>query len=239
MNECYIMLVFDWDLEMVQVMVVKMGGMVESVIYDVVIVLEICDEELVDQVCRCDKVVDELEVQINEEVVCLIVLCVFIVIDLCIVLIVIKILGIFEWVGDYVKNIVKCSYVLVYMFVINGLGIVLCCMMMIVEGMMKDVLDVYIQCDLVLVIDVCNCDLEVDQMYNVLFCEFLIYMMEDLCNIIVCMYLYFIVKNIECVGDYVIGIVEQVIYLVIGQLFDEFCFKSDVIICVMLNEGED
>jgi phosphate transport system protein len=40
-------------------------------------------------------------------------------------------------------------------------------------------------------------DLEVDQMYNALFREFLTFMMEDPCNISACMHSRFIAKNVE------------------------------------------
>ena len=82
----------------------------------------------------------------------------------------------------------------------------------------KDALDSYIQRDAVLANDVRDRDLEVDQMYNALFREFLTYMLEDPRNITACMHLHFIAKNIERMGDHATGIAEQVIYLATGDL---------------------
>lgn len=72
--------------------------------------------------------IDDLEICINEEVVCIIVLCVFVFKDLWIILIVLKIVVSFECMGDYVKNMVKWIYVLLEMCFINGFDVVLCCM---------------------------------------------------------------------------------------------------------------
>jgi phosphate transport system protein len=73
----------------------------------------------------------------------------------------------------------------------------------------------------VLAEEVRQSDLEIDQMYNSIFREFLTHMMEDPRNITPCMHLHFIAKNIERVGDHATGIAEQVIYLVTGKLPDE------------------
>ena len=88
----------------------------------------------------------------------------------------------------------------------------------LVEQLLKDALDAFIQRDVGLAADVRLRDREVDQMYNALFREFLTHMMEDPRNISACMHLHFIAKNIERVGDHATGIAEQVIYLVTGTL---------------------
>ncbi|SMO62698.1 phosphate signaling complex protein PhoU [Paracoccus laeviglucosivorans] len=238
-TERHIMSAFDRDLETVQALVVKMGGMVESAIHDAAIALETRDEELAENVRRRDKAVDELEVQINEEAARLIALRAPTATDLRTVLTVIKISGILERVGDYSKNIAKRSHVLVHMPAVESSGMALRRMSATVEGMMKDALDAYIQRDAALATDVRNRDLEVDQMYNALFREFLTYMMEDPRNITACMHLHFIAKNIERMGDHATGIAEQVIYLATGQLPDDSRPKSDSVTRATLNEGED
>ncbi|SIQ65932.1 phosphate transport system protein [Paracoccus thiocyanatus] len=137
------------------------------------------------------------------------------------VLSVIKISHILERVGDYAKNIAKRSHVLSEMPPIDGAGMALKRMSATVEAMMKDALDSYIQRDAALAGDVRQRDLEVDQMYNALFREFLTHMMEDPRNITACMHLHFIAKNIERMGDHATGIAEQVIYLATGELPEE------------------
>lgn len=58
---------FDRDLETIQAMVVKMGGMVEAAITDASTALDTRDQELADQVRRRDRAIDAMEIQINED----------------------------------------------------------------------------------------------------------------------------------------------------------------------------
>ena len=226
-SDKHIVSAFDRELESVQAMVVKMGGMVEAAITDATIALETRDEELAEEVRRRDRAIDALDAQINEEAARLIAQRTPVATDLRLVLTVIKISASLERVGDYAKNIAKRSHVLAHMPVINGSTGALRRMGLAAEKMLSDALDSYIRRDAELAADVRARDLEVDQMYNALFREFLTYMMEDPRNITACMHLHFIAKNIERMGDHATGIAEQVIYLVTGDLPDEARPKRD------------
>jgi phosphate transport system protein len=218
---------FDRDLETIQAQVVKMGGMVEAAINDASLALENRDEELAEQVRRRDKAIDALEAQINEEAARLIALRAPTATDLRMVLSVMKIAAALERVGDYAKNMAKRTAVLSHLPAIEGSGIALRRMAQAVDRMLQDALDSYIQRDARLAEDVRQRDLEVDQMYNALFREFLTHMMEDPRNITACMHLHFIAKNTERMGDHATSIAEQVIYLVTGQLPDDARPKSN------------
>ena len=209
---------FDRDLETIQALVVRMGGMVERAIADAATALETFDDELAEDVRRRDKEIDALDAQVNEEAARLIALRAPAATDLRLVLTVIKISASLERVGDYAKNMAKRAHVLAQQPVIEGAGMALRRMAVTVERLLKDALDSYIQRDAQLAADVRERDLEVDQMYNALFREFLTHMMEDARNITACMHLHFIAKNIERMGDHATGIAEQVIYLATGGL---------------------
>lgn len=232
----HIVSAFDRDLEAVQAMVVKMGGLVEAQILDSAAALETRDEELAEQVRLRDKTVDRLEEQINEEAARLIALRSPTATDLRIALSVIKISGSLERVGDYSKNIAKRTKVLLALPTINGSTGAIRRMAQTVETMLKDALDSYIQRDPVLAADVRARDIEVDQMYNALFREFLTYMMEDPRNISACMHLHFIAKNMERMGDLATAIAEQVIYLVTGEMPEDERPKSE---SVTFDEAEN
>ncbi|WP_378943322.1 phosphate signaling complex protein PhoU [Paracoccus sp. R86501] len=212
---------FDRDLETIQALVVKMGGMVEAAITDASTALDTRDEELADEVRRRDKAIDALEAQINEDAARLIALRAPTATDLRMVLAVIKISASLERVGDYAKNMAKRTSVLSQMPAIEGAGMALRRMSNAVNKMLQDALDSYIRRDADLAQDVRQRDLEVDQMYNALFREFLTHMMEDPRNITSCMHLHFIAKNVERMGDHATSIAEQVVYLVTGELPDE------------------
>ncbi|ADE87223.1 phosphate signaling complex protein PhoU [Rhodobacter capsulatus] len=223
---------FDRDLESVQAMVVKMGGLVETQVLDAAQALEERDEELAETVRLRDKQVDALEEQINTEAARLIALRAPHATDLRIALTVIKISGNLERVGDYAKNIAKRSKVIADLPSINGSSGAIRRMASEVEGMLKDSIDSFIQRDATLAADVRARDVAIDQMYNALFREFLTYMMEDPRNITPCMHLHFIAKNIERMGDLCTSIAEQVTYLVTGQMPEEPRPKSDGVVAV-------
>ncbi|SOC06780.1 phosphate signaling complex protein PhoU [Rhodobacter maris] len=228
---------FDRDLEAVQAMVVKMGGLVESQVLDAAQALEDRDEELAEAVRKRDKQVDELEEMINSEAARLIALRAPTASDLRIALTVFKIASNLERVGDYSKNIAKRTQVIVAMPAISGSSGAIRRMAMAVEGMLKDAIDSFIQRDAKLAADVRARDVEIDQMYNALFREFLTYMMEDPRNITPCMHLHFIAKNIERMGDLCTSIAEQVTYLVTGEMPEEPRPKSDSVTPFTPQEG--
>ncbi len=218
---------FDRDLDAIQALIMKMGGLVETAISDSAKALEMRDAELAATVRKNDKLIDALEEEVAAEVARVIAMRSPTAGDLRTVLSVLKISGNLERVGDYAKNMAKRTSVLAEMTAVNGTGASIRRMTNLVNLMMKDALDAYIQRDADLAADVRARDVEVDQMYNALFREFLTHMMEDPRNITACMHLHFIAKNIERMGDHVTSIAEQVVYLVTGEVPDEDRDKAD------------
>ncbi|SFR49825.1 phosphate signaling complex protein PhoU [Litoreibacter janthinus] len=227
MDQGHIASAFDRDLEAVQALIMKMGGLVETAISDSARALEMRDTELAEQVRKNDKLIDALEEQVASEVARVIAVRSPAAGDLRTVLSVLKISGNLERMGDYAKNLGKRTSVLSEMPAVTGAGGSLRRMTQLVNLMLKDALDAYIQRDVALAEDVRQRDTDVDQMYNALFREFLTHMMEDPRNITACMHLHFIAKNVERMGDHVTSICEQVIYLVTGALPDEDREKQD------------
>ena len=217
-SEKHIVSSFDRDLEGVQAMVMKMGGLVETALLDAAQALDTRDEELAARVRADDKVIDALEEQVHTECARLIALRGPTASDLRTVLTVMRIAANLERCGDYAKNLAKRSVVLNGMMPIDGATGSIRRMSRAVVMQLKDALDAYIARDTRMAADVRQRDREIDQMYNGLFREFLTHMLEDTRTITPCMHLHFIAKNIERVGDHATGIAEQVIYLVEGQL---------------------
>lgn len=227
MQDQHIASAFDRDLEAVQAQIMKMGGLVENAILEAAISLETRDEERAEAVRKADKAIDALEELINEEAARVIALRAPIAVDLRVVLSVIKVSANLERIGDYAKNLAKRTSVLSQMAPVNDSAGALRRMAKEVERMLKDALDAYVARDAELAQDVIDRDIEIDQMYNALFREFLTFMMEDPRNITSCMHLHFIAKNVERMGDLVTSIAEQVVYLVTGTHPDEDRPKAD------------
>ena len=218
---------FDRDLEGIQALIMKMGGLVEEQITSAVQSLEERDVELAERVRERDKHIDQLEDDVNTEAARVIALRAPTSMDLRVVLSVMKISSNLERIGDYSKNIAKRTGILVQMDPMGSSAGAIRRMAKTVNLMLKDALDAYVQHDVELALAVRDRDVDVDQMYNALFREFITHMMEDPRNITAFMHLHFIAKNIERMGDHVTSIAEQVIYLVTGEMPDEERIKKD------------
>jgi len=175
-----------------------------------------------------DKTIDQFEESINDECSRLIALRAPTAVDLRLVLSVFKVSSNLERIGDYSKNIAKRTIVLEDLANSDIRRLGLKRLAREVELMLRDALDAYVNRDLELARDVIARDIEIDQMYNGLFREFLTYMMEDPRNITPCMHLHFMAKNMERMGDHVTTIAEQVVFLVTGQRDDDAREKGDV-----------
>jgi phosphate transport system protein len=218
---------YDRDLEAIQALVIRMGGLVEDAILSAAEALANRDLELAEKVRADDKIIDALEMQINDEAARTIALRAPVSKDLRAILTVLRITASLERIGDYAKNMAKRTGTLADMPPISGSEKSLRRMAREVQAMLKDVLDAYIRRDAELAEDVRQRDHEVDQMYNALFREFLTFMMEDPRNITACMHLHFMAKNVERMGDLATNMAEQVIYLVTGGMPDEARPKGD------------
>lgn len=226
-NNQHIRSSFDRDLEKIQAQMLKMGGLVEQAILESAKSFETRDTELADLVRSRDKVIDEIETQINEDVARIIALQAPTASDLRMLLSILKVSGNLERIGDYSKNIAKRTNVLLQMPQIDNSSVALRRLSREVQMMLKDALDSYINRDADLAQDVIARDKDVDELYNGLFREFLTHMMEDPRNITACMHLHFMAKNIERMGDHVTSIAEQVVFLVTGEMPSEAREKGD------------
>ena len=231
--EPHIRSAFDHDLEAVQALVMKMGGMVEKALLDAAEALDARDAALAEKVRAEDAAIDQLEETIQTECARIITLRSPTAADLRLVLSVMRIAAVLERSGDYAKNLAKRSLVLLKSPPVGGAGGAVRRMARAVVAMLSDALDAYIARDEARAAEVRGRDHEVDQMYTAVFREFLTYMMEDPRNISACMHLHFIAKNIERVGDHATGIAEQAIYLVRGRLPEAPRPKADA----MSDEG--
>jgi phosphate transport system protein len=238
MNSGHILTAFDSDLERIQANMLRMGGLVESALHQAMTALEKGDLDLAAKVKSDDQIIDDLEVDIRQDVERLIALRSPTAGDLRTVLSVLTMASTLERCGDYARNVAKRTFVLEefrYSSTLNG---TLRRMSRVVEAMLADALDAYVNRDLDKAHDVIERDLEADQIYNSLFRELLTHMMEDPRTIAPAMHLHFIAKNIERVGDHATGLAEQAIYLITGAFPSDDRPKQDVT-TVNLSEMQD
>ena len=127
-----------------------------------------------------------------------------------------KIASDLERIGDYAANIAKRSLALAQLPAVRPAGAIPR-MGRLVQEIMKEVLDAFIERDVDKAVAARRRDEELDDLYTSLFREVLTYMMEDPRNITPCTHLLFIAKNLERIGDHATNIAETIHFLVIGH----------------------
>jgi phosphate transport system protein len=146
--------------------------------------------------------------------------------DLRVIVGALKISGDIERIADYAANVAKRALVLNQIppvkptAAVPRLG-------RLVQEIVKEVLDAYVEQNTERALKVWKQDEEVDDMYTGLFRELITYMMEDPRNITACTHLMFIAKNVERIGDHATNIAETIYFLVQGTHIRELRPKGD------------
>lgn len=227
MSQNHIRSIFDRELDAVQALVMRMGGLVEVALLQAADALDRRDEDLALRVRAGDKAIDELEARIHSECARILALRAPTASDLRLVLSVIRIASALERCGDYAKNLAKRSKVLSELAPLGTSSASVSRMTQTVVQRLRQALESYERRDGAVALKIRAADREIDQMYNSLFRELLTYMIENPRNITAAMHLQFIAKNIERVGDHATRIAEQVLYLTTGENFPDDRPKED------------
>jgi phosphate transport system protein len=218
---------FDDELKLLNRTIAQMGGLSEVQLQTATDALMRRDAELAGKVIQADKRIDELEHQIGEMAVRMLALRQPMASDLREVVASLKISADLERIGDYATNIAKRAIAISQTQPVSTLQAIPR-MAQLVQSIIKEVLDAYVDKNAERAVAAWNRDEEVDSLYNSLFRELLTYMMEDPRNIGSCIHLMFIAKNIERMGDHATNIAETVYFLVHGHGIEMARPKGDV-----------
>lgn len=217
---------FDEDLNQLDNLLAEMGGLAEHQFADAIKALVSRDSELAEQVIVSDKRIDAIEESVDQHTISMLALRQPMADDLRVVITALRIASVIERIGDYSKNIAKRTVAITQTPPV-GPSRTISRMGNVVQGMIKTVLDAYLQRDAELAQDVRMRDEEVDALHTSLFRELLTYMMEDPRSISACAHLLFVAKNIERIGDHATNIAEHVYFLVHGSLPEDTRPKDD------------
>ncbi|GGB54111.1 phosphate transport system regulatory protein PhoU [Tistrella bauzanensis] len=220
---------FDEEIARLGNDIVRMGGQVETQIDLAMRAIASRDSELASEVVAGDSKVDGLEDMIEEQVVRLFALRSPVANDLRLAFAAMRIAAELERMGDLAKNAAKRAIILNQAAPVRPVH-VLPRMAAVVQRMLKDVLDAFVERDADRARAVWRNDAEVDELHNSLFRELLTYMMEDPRHITACTHMLFIAKNIERMGDHTTNIAEQVIFVVEGSKPDTLRPKTETVI---------
>lgn len=212
----HIVRAFAQELHRLSNLVTQMGGVAEAQIAASIKAVARRDITLAAQVMQNDLRLDEYERSIDQEAVRLLALRQPMAQDLREIVSALKIAADLERIGDYAANIAKRSLALAQAPAAKPVAAIPR-MGHLVEELIKDVLDSYIERDVDKAIAAWERDEELDDLYTSLFREVLTYMMEDPRNITPCTHILFMAKNMERIGDHATNIAETIHFLVVGE----------------------
>jgi phosphate transport system protein len=207
---------FDDDITQLRAIITRMGGLCELQISAAVEALVTRNIEAALKVVADDKRIDALEAEAEALAVRIIALRAPLGGDLREIVAAMKIAGVLERMGDYAKNIAKRASALAQAPPIEPVVIVPE-MARAVISMIRDVLDAFVDRDIVLARIVYERDRHVDDFYNSLFRSLLTFMMENPHYITPSTHLLFVAKNLERIGDYATSVGEMVYFAVTGE----------------------
>ena len=208
---------FNDDLASLKADFLKMGGMVEQQVNDAVTALIDNDGHLADEVRGKDKVVDKLELEIDEEATRIIAKRQPAARDLRLVISVIKMVADLERVGDEAKKIAKFAISLAEEGQAPRGYVEVRHISQHVSSMLRDALDAFARLDSELALRVMKEDKRVDEEYQAATRTLVTFMMEDARNISRCMSVMWVLRALERVGDHACNLAEHVIFMAKGE----------------------
>jgi phosphate transport system protein len=206
----------DQDLNRVRQMLLRMGGMVEGMVAEATQALLDRNSALCQKVIAGDRDVDHLEIEIDEVCHSLLGRKQPTAVDLRFLVAVMKINSDLERIGDSAVNIAQSVEQLNEQPPLKPY-IDLPRLSQLVQTMVRQSLDAFVNRDAALATEVCRSDDAVDGLYKQLFRELLTYMIEDPKTVSRALHLLLISRNLERIADHATNIAEDVIYYVEGR----------------------
>lgn len=211
--------VFKAKLEELHRDLLRMGSVAEKQISLSIEGLIKQEEALAKKIIKDDDIVDNMQKEIEDKCIKLIAMQQPLASDLRYIFTSTKIVTDLERIADHAVDIAKITIRLKNEVYIKQL-IDIPQMAEIVQDMLRDSLDAYIERDVDKAYSVCKLDDKVDAIYKQVFSELLILMMKDIKTINQATQFLFICKYLERIADHITNICEWTIYLVTGEQVD-------------------
>ncbi len=207
----------DLQLKMLEDEVVVLGGMVEKSIARALDALTRRDLEASEQVVREDDYIDSKRFEIEEKCIDIIATQQPMAGDLRTVVTILHVIVELERMGDYAEGIARISLLMGNEPTLKPL-IDIPRMADKATSMLHRSLDALMNRDTVTALQVCNADDEVDALYDQVYRELLLFMIEDPKVIQRATYLLWVAHDVERIADRATNIAERVVYLVTGKM---------------------
>ncbi|MGB2533240.1 MAG: phosphate signaling complex protein PhoU [Porticoccaceae bacterium] len=215
--ENHIMTQFDEELEEIRTQLMEMGGKVEQQLKNSIQAVIKADSSLAEEVIKEERLVDEMEVDIDEACILIIARRQPAASDLRFVMMVTKAINDLERIGDEARKIANHAVILSEQDglsqgykEVRHLGDS-------VSGMLANALDAFARFDVDAAMKTLNEDAQVDLDYKSALRELVTYMMEDPRSISRAINILWVVRSLERIGDHAKNLCEQIVYVVKGK----------------------
>ena len=213
---------FHRDIEVLKEQLMKMAGLAEAALDRSITALMTRDADLAREVIKGDKVINELEEELDNACVRVIALYQPVAVDLRQVMAVDHLIVELERLGDLAVNVAEEALNLEQLPA-TELHRDLARMTKMVQHMLRDSLRSFLSQDAVLAREVCKQDDEVDYLDRALIRELLEYMGRSREALALGLAQITVVRNLERAGDHATNIAEQVVYMVEGESIRHRC----------------
>ena len=208
---------FDQQLNLLQREVEVLAGFVEKSIHRAVDALKRRDLESSHQIILDDDYIDQKRFEIEDRCIDLIATQQPMARDLRAIIALLHIVVELERMGDYAEGIAKISVLIGDTPTLKPL-IDIPRMSEKATVMLRNSIDSLLSRDVVKAHQVCNADDEVDELYDQVYRELLLFMIQDPQTIQRATYLLWVAHDLERIADRATNIAERVIYLVTGKM---------------------
>lgn len=203
---------FEHELEMLKERLLHMGGRAEDIVRKAVEALRRYDPKLAREVLADDRMLDRLEIEMEDRCLSLLALQQPLARDLRFITAALKITNDLERVGDHAVNIAGSALELAEEPPLKPL-VDIPRMAELAAGMLHEALDAFVQRDADSARGLVRRDDEVDQLNRQLFRELISYMIEDPRTITRAMELILVARNLERVADLATNVAEEVVFI--------------------------
>lgn len=210
---------FDKQLTDLQNDLLVLGGMVQKATAKAVEALRTRDLAASGEVIKDDDRIDDLRFEIEERCIHLIAQQQPLAGDLRQIIAILHIAVELERMGDYAEGIGKISLMMGEQPPLKPL-VDIPRMADLASGMLQRSLDALVARDVEVAIAVCNADDEVDNLYDQVYRELLMFMLQDPKTIERATYLLWTAHDLERLADRATNVAERVIYSVTGKMAD-------------------
>ncbi len=208
---------FDAELTNLQNQLLNLGSMVEKAVTRAVDALKSRDLAASEKVVKDDDEIDKKRFEIEEHCIELIARQQPIAGDLRQIIAILHIAVELERMGDYAEGIGRISMLMGDEQPLKAL-IDIPRMALLATGMLRRSLDALVKRDIEAAKEVCTADDEIDAIYDQVYRELLVFMIEDPATIRRATYLLWAAHDLERLADRATNVAERVIYLVTGKL---------------------